>query len=61
MCKYVNFFLFVWIVFTTQNRKEFQDKLNSLPSYVLWKKETRILQSGNWPNYTIIYWQPKSD
>ncbi len=53
--KYVNLFLFAWVVFTTQNRKEFEEKINSLPSYVMWAKETKIMQSGNWPNYTIVY------
>ncbi len=49
--------MFVWVVFTTQSKKDFEDKINSLPSYVMFEKTTRFLQSGDWPNYTIIYWK----
>lgn len=47
-----------WVVFTTFNRKEFEDKLNSLPSYTPWNRETKIMTAGNSSgvSYTIVYW-----
>ena len=48
---------FIWIVFTVEGQTQFQNKLNSLPEYVVWEKSTIIMQSGDWPKYTIIYWQ----
>lgn len=49
--------LLTWVVFTTESQIKFQEKLNSLPSYAVWDQHTRIMQSGDWPKYTIIYWK----
>lgn len=50
-------FLISWVVFTTCSQQEFEDKLNFLQVQVMWQKTTRIMQSGESPKYTIIYWK----
>jgi hypothetical protein len=56
--RFINSVLLIWVVFTTTDAKELEKKLNELLSFnVLNESYTKILQSGNIPNYTIIYWK----
>ncbi len=55
MKKYINYFLFIWVMYFTYNNEEFIKKLNSLP--LKSSSEAKIQFSTHFrPNY-ILYWQ----
>ncbi len=55
--KYINTLIFSWVVLTAHGKNDLENKLNELPTKIVWNGSTRITQGASIiGDYTIIYW-----